>query len=263
MANLDKLNVDSLDAFFDFLEQQHDIVVWIRSPDYKNHLYVSKTYETICQRPVQQLYDYPDAVLDFVVTNDQRYTSLTSEKLKDPKFDGHSMFRMVTPDTSLLYVQQTAFELIGLNNQSVGVMGIAKHLSVNQWDQEVLKWEQGAVQSLVDPQKQEVLSLLKSDFQAKAVPLGEKIEGSATQTQPPSKEPILMHQNRPISLTARERQCLELLMRGFSAKQMANQLYISPRTVEYHLDNIKGKSYCRTQLELLSKIIQSYTTTKL
>lgn len=35
-------------------------------------------------------------------------------------------------------------------------------------------------------------------------------------------------------LSAREFQCVELLLQGFTAKEIAKRLFLSPRTVETH-----------------------------
>lgn len=53
-------------------------------------------------------------------------------------------------------------------------------------------------------------------------------------------------------LTRREIECLSFITEGYSAKRIAQQLNISPRTVEKHIDAIKEKINCRTQYELLS-----------
>ena len=42
-------------------------------------------------------------------------------------------------------------------------------------------------------------------------------------------------------LTQRELQCLFYLVQGQSAKQMARELHVSPRTIETHITNIKTK----------------------
>jgi DNA-binding CsgD family transcriptional regulator len=42
-------------------------------------------------------------------------------------------------------------------------------------------------------------------------------------------------------LTRRERDCLVLSGKGFSEKQVAHQLDISPNTVRVHIENIKRK----------------------
>ncbi|MCK4608141.1 MAG: helix-turn-helix transcriptional regulator [Gammaproteobacteria bacterium] len=58
-------------------------------------------------------------------------------------------------------------------------------------------------------------------------------------------------------LTKRELDCLYHLLRGQTAKGIGNALNLSRRTVEYYLDNIKGKLYCRTKSELIEKILSS------
>jgi signal transduction histidine kinase/DNA-binding CsgD family transcriptional regulator len=45
----------------------------------------------------------------------------------------------------------------------------------------------------------------------------------------------------PVQLTSRELEVLQLLVKGLSNKQMARALAITPRTVNFHLDNIYSK----------------------
>jgi len=52
-----------------------------------------------------------------------------------------------------------------------------------------------------------------------------------------------------IHFTEREQQILEALVQGLSNKQIAVQLSISPRTVNYHLDHIFSKLNVRTRTE--------------
>lgn len=54
-------------------------------------------------------------------------------------------------------------------------------------------------------------------------------------------------------LTPRERECLELFKKGYSAQATAVYLGISRRTVEYHFDNIKTKLNCSSKWHLLDK----------
>ena len=43
----------------------------------------------------------------------------------------------------------------------------------------------------------------------------------------------------PVTLSGRERDCLDFLAKGLSAKQIAYELKISERTIEHHIENIK------------------------
>ncbi len=56
-----------------------------------------------------------------------------------------------------------------------------------------------------------------------------------------------------LSLTERELECLNLLLKGKSATQIAKLLYISPRTVETHLEHIKNKMACFSKSEVVEK----------
>jgi DNA-binding CsgD family transcriptional regulator len=53
--------------------------------------------------------------------------------------------------------------------------------------------------------------------------------------------------------TRREMQCFEYLVRGKTAKEIARELRLSPRTVEYYLDNFRKKIGCRNRYELISE----------
>lgn len=54
-------------------------------------------------------------------------------------------------------------------------------------------------------------------------------------------------------LTNRERECLNLLLAGKSAKDTALFLNLSPRTVEFYFENIKNKLSCWSKQEVLAK----------
>lgn len=53
--------------------------------------------------------------------------------------------------------------------------------------------------------------------------------------------------------TKREIDCLFYLVKGMTTKEIAKTLIISPRTVEHHLNNIKGKLNCSSRSSLISK----------
>lgn len=57
-------------------------------------------------------------------------------------------------------------------------------------------------------------------------------------------------------LTPRQRDCLNLLGRGFSAKEIAKMLNLSPRTVETHLDHLREKFNAKNRAQLLGHLKQ-------
>jgi DNA-binding NarL/FixJ family response regulator len=56
--------------------------------------------------------------------------------------------------------------------------------------------------------------------------------------------------NRPV-LTSRELEIMTLLVKGMSSKDMANDLFISKRTVEFHITNLMGKFGVNTRMKLI------------
>ncbi|OAI46511.1 hypothetical protein AYO45_01840 [Gammaproteobacteria bacterium SCGC AG-212-F23] len=59
------------------------------------------------------------------------------------------------------------------------------------------------------------------------------------------------------NLTKREIHCLFHLVRGKTANDIANILFISKRTAEKHVDNIKTKLKCNTKSEIIAKAIEN------
>jgi DNA-binding NarL/FixJ family response regulator len=58
------------------------------------------------------------------------------------------------------------------------------------------------------------------------------------------------------SLTAREREVLQLLARGLRNKEIAARLIVSERTVNFHLANIYAKLHVSGRTEALSKALE-------
>jgi len=60
------------------------------------------------------------------------------------------------------------------------------------------------------------------------------------------------NQLRQLNLPPREKQCLELLLRGFTAKMIARQLALSFRTVESYLESLKRRLGASSKTELVN-----------
>lgn len=56
-------------------------------------------------------------------------------------------------------------------------------------------------------------------------------------------------------LTAREELVLALVSRGYSAKEIALELSIAPRTVEKHIDHIRLKIRARNRTHMVARAI--------
>lgn len=67
---------------------------------------------------------------------------------------------------------------------------------------------------------------------------------------------FLMSENPSEKLTPRQLECTHLVMKGMSAKQIADELKISPRTVEIYLNEIKRRLRCKSRTELIIKLVR-------
>lgn len=56
-------------------------------------------------------------------------------------------------------------------------------------------------------------------------------------------------------LTSREHEILELTALGKSAKQIAQDIEIAPRTVERHLENVRHKLRARNKSHMIAKAV--------
>lgn len=54
--------------------------------------------------------------------------------------------------------------------------------------------------------------------------------------------------------TRRELECLQCLIDGLSAKETGSRLFLSARTVETYLNNIKFKMECRTKRDIIRMV---------
>jgi len=55
-------------------------------------------------------------------------------------------------------------------------------------------------------------------------------------------------------LTDRQFECANLILTGMTIREIAEQLNLSPRTVETHIELIKNKLHCRSKTELIVKL---------
>lgn len=58
-----------------------------------------------------------------------------------------------------------------------------------------------------------------------------------------------------VSLSNREEQCLFFLIRGSTAKQIAQKLQLSPSSITSYIENMKVKLDCQTRSQLIEKAI--------
>jgi LuxR family transcriptional regulator of spore coat protein len=63
------------------------------------------------------------------------------------------------------------------------------------------------------------------------------------------------HNSENPRLTEREQLVLVLVSRGYSAKEVAQELRIAPRTVEKHIDHVRLKIRARNRTHMVAQAI--------
>ena len=61
---------------------------------------------------------------------------------------------------------------------------------------------------------------------------------------------------RPNELTPREREVIALLAHGYSNRAIAQELFLSHRTVEHHVRSIRMKLDCRSRTDAVRRAIE-------
>jgi DNA-binding NarL/FixJ family response regulator len=69
--------------------------------------------------------------------------------------------------------------------------------------------------------------------------------------QAPGNGRVSPSEDRPVELTSREKEILQLVAQEFSNHDIAEQLFISERTVETHRKNILAKTNCKSAVGLI------------
>ena len=62
-----------------------------------------------------------------------------------------------------------------------------------------------------------------------------------------------------VYFTRQEARCMICLLKGASVKSAANTMELSPRTVEYYVNNIKKKLNCHSKFDLIRLVIDHST----
>lgn len=62
---------------------------------------------------------------------------------------------------------------------------------------------------------------------------------------------------RSVLFSKRELECIKYILAGKNMREIAEQLFISPRTVETHIENMKNKFGCYKKSELIANLLEN------
>jgi DNA-binding NarL/FixJ family response regulator len=135
-------------------------------------------------------------------------------------------------------------------------------LALRADDAEVLDWAEAGVTGLVtrDASLDEITSVIRGAARG-APPCSGTVSAAllrrvvAASRERPAGEPLP-------TLTAREREIVELLELGLSNKEIAAQLYLGVSTVKNHVHNLLGKLEVRSRAEAVDRVRRASTITR-
>ena len=138
---------ESEERFRQLAENVRD-VFWIGSPDWKEVLYISPTYEEVWCRSCESLYQQPHSWLDAVAEEDRERVIAEIDKksagdLSEPEFPE---YRVVRPDGSVRWILARAFPIHNECGEIYRIAGIAEDITERkQAEEEIVRardeWE--------------------------------------------------------------------------------------------------------------------------
>lgn len=243
-----KISSQSLNALFSLLGHIESVVFWISTADYSEQLYLSKGFENVWGRSCESIQTNLGIWATTLVPEDlaknlpefaRRSTTLGSGKMN---------IRINHTDNALRYLRNTSFTLADSSGKPCLIAGIDEQLSAENWHQDL------PVENKNPAILNDFITILRKEFKLiTALPTNDTSSSSAESAVPK----MIVLNGQSVKLSPREIDCLRYLLSGFSAKQTADKLKLSTRTIESYLDTLKRKAQCRTKLALLGKIQKS------
>jgi|GEM_PF-6600805 len=249
-------NAQMLNNLFSQLSNKPDTVFWLSNYELNTQLYLSPNFETIWQCDTGVFFDRHQAWYDFLLPLDYDKVEPTMDYLRtDPyALNGqHTVFyRIKDGANQVRYIRDWSFLLHNNTNDLVAIGGVAEELNQELWhllrDSQKKKKDTSIINS--PGIEEDIFNILNREckFILQDKP---KLPGGRDQESQTVDDCFTVN-NKRLQLSPREAQVIHFTRQGFSAKEVADKLCISPRTVETHLSHVKDKALCRTKLELIT-----------
>lgn len=227
-----RIDLDSWCDIFSVQAERSDHVFWVSQLDYQQHLYVSSRFKQLWGQEAAVMYETPTYFDTRLISEDISDFWKKCLKRHNEEDNGSVIYQIKNEKGEPRWVKDRFMTLYDSSGEPLAAAGIA--MDVTQ-QMDLLK------DANVLKQVNEQQSQLKTDY---GQLLKDKLRLLVETKQ----------QQRP-QLTSREIECLRHLSQGLSARETAERLHISRRTVEKHLDNVKLKFNCHKKVELMRILI--------
>lgn len=241
------LTVSTFISLFECIDMLENRVIWVMSKDFSRTIYISPSYEVLFEKEIAEHYIDPTSVFSVLACQDFRLLINRMENCHkvwpDPNYQDKVSYRVQSKTRGIRWMEDRAFRVVDEFGKCVVHAGIVRPLD-HENSQQIEN------ESLVSKQhnaRPNIYELLTREVNYM----------SQSQRLYKSNTNQMRMGHAMMSLTPREAEVLELMKRGKSAKQTAESLSISTKTVEFHIKNLKDKTNSRTKLELLGKLVHS------
>ena len=252
MNGLVSLSISDLTDLFSEIATATNSVLWIRNAMGDKQLYLSPSYQTLWQRPPQELYEHPGAWSSYL---DQDYDSRLENKIKESILINHhniNYYPILRPDHQRIWIKDQILYLYNDTNQRIAIMGLAQAVSCPLKDNENAKDNNLQLEKTKRVLEKLLVNNLELTFAEQEQSFG---QNTALPFSNSNTKRFYFHNNLYLSL--REAQCLYFVIKGYETRDIASLLSLSKRTVESYIENIKSKFGCRKLTTLVAKALIS------
>lgn len=244
------IDIQSLNLLMTSISNLSSTVFWVRSADFKKQIYVSPSFETIYGKECNLLYENPQAWTD-PIDPEHRYQVL--ERLTQRRINQMNhlndnepvCYSLILPSNERHFIKNQAFTVCDDKKSIVAYAGMSEnisealyeHLLINKKNLNTADNNRKAIDNVIQMLTRDIAQ--DRDYKKRSVAYNNSNDNNLLD-----------------KLSVREKDCLQYLIQGMTAKETAKQLNLSPRTVETYIDSIKLKFGCRNKMEIMGIIVQ-------
>lgn len=245
-----EIDISAFDMLFNCIGNLSSVVFWVSTFYNEKQIYISPSYTIIYGQLHLNLYENPEAWSQSIILEDKYNVLQLLENRNNQYINGQDktdpIYYRVLSNEKIHFIKNRGLPLRNVKGEVVARMGFSESLQEQQWESEQLStknWQ---------PENQQILTDVSTIFLREFKITDVDIISPNTNVKSHKDHPLF---NDPkIELSPREKDTLQCMIQGKSAKETGRILNLSHRTIETYLENIKQKLGCRTKLGIISKL---------
>lgn len=112
---------------------------WIRSPDYKQQIYISDRFSNIWAHNTSDLFEHPELLVESLVKDEndiikKQYHERANSNNKNEK---NILARIHGPENTIQHLRDSCFKLCDSYGNVIGVAGIGEIITADEWHKDL------------------------------------------------------------------------------------------------------------------------------